>query len=79
MLDLGGSIEGVARGEGGGGCWPAGGGGGDTAKYFLHKEIFGRQLSICCRKRVLIMTRGPCKLVRICGNSLSGHFGLRVK
>ena len=35
---------------GGGGCWPAGGGRG------------GGQLSICCRKRVLIMTRSPCKL-----------------
>ena len=38
----------------------------------------GEQLSISYRKRVLIMTRGPCKL-RFCGNSLSGHFGLRVK
>ncbi len=36
MLDLGGLLEGVARG---GGCWPAGGGGGG-----------GRQLSICCRE-----------------------------
>jgi hypothetical protein len=65
MLDLGGFLgESQGGGGGGGGCWPAGGG--------------GRHLSICYRKRVLIMTRGPCKL-RFCGNSLSGHFGLRVK
>jgi hypothetical protein len=42
MLDLRGFLEGVARGRGGGGCWPAGGGGrgGETAIYLLQKESF---------------------------------------